>query len=160
MKSWSFIEAPNTAGPVCAMYPGISQKALPPGFARLVTAAESESLRAALTRGHVPVDLEIKLERLATGDLVERYVEQNARLFIALLIASADGSFSEADASQRERLIRVLAYIRKDDDEIPDYSQRGFFDDQQEVRTFVAQHGALINSFKSWRLTHQVPKMW
>ena len=92
--------------------------------------------------------------------MVQRYVELNARLFLALLAAAADGSFSDATSAECERMLRVLAYIRKDDDEIPDYRPGGFFDDQQEVRAFVAQHAALLSSFKSWRLTHQVPTMW
>jgi hypothetical protein len=142
------------------MQPGTPPRVLPPGFARLVTAAELDSLRAALARGQVPLDLENKLACLANGNLVERYVEQNARLFVALLAASGEGAYSDATPTDRERLLRVLAYIRKDDDEIPDYRPGGFFDDQQEVRAFVAQHAALLNSFKSWRLTHQVPAMW
>jgi hypothetical protein len=59
-----------------------------------------------------------------------------------------------------ERLLRVLAYVRKDDDSIPDYQPGGFVDDQQEVRKVDNKYHSLLESFKAWRLRHQVPALW
>jgi hypothetical protein len=57
-------------------------------------------------------------------------------------------------------LLRVLAYVRKDDDAIPDNRPDGFVDDQQEIRAMLNEMGGLLQSFKMWRLRHQVPEMW
>ena len=88
------------------------------------------------------------------------YVERHCRLFIALLQAAHEGSFRHMTNPAQERLLRVLAYVRKDDDEIPDYKPNGFADDQREVHAAAADLGSLLNVFKSWRLCHQVPGLW
>jgi hypothetical protein len=87
-------------------------------------------------------------------------VTQNSRLFFALLLAALDDSFIEATPSERERLLRVLAYVRKDDDAIPDYLPSGFADDQHEVRAAATELRPMLQAFKVWRLRHQVPGMW
>ena len=51
----------------------------------------------------------------------------------------------------------MLAYVRKDDDAIPDYLPSGFMDDQQEVRAAAMELGPLLQAFKAWRLCHLVP---
>jgi hypothetical protein len=51
-------------------------------------------------------------------------------------------------------------YVRKDDDVVADYKPNGFLDDQQEVRAAVTELGPLLKTFKTWRLQHQVPRMW
>ena len=119
-----------------------------------------QDLRDALTRGHVPPDLEAKLIRLAKGDLISRAIEKNCRTIIALIQASQDGSFREASREERERLLRVLAYVRKDDDAICDYRPDGFVDDQQELRAVTTELQRLLQEFKAWRLCNQVPGMW
>ena len=138
--------------------------ALPPlvrsGLGYLVTANDVQELRTALATGRLPADFEAKLTKLGEGSLIERYVEHNCRLIFALLVASQQGSFSEASASDRERLLRVLAYVRKDDDAIPDYLSGGFIDDQQEVRAAAMELGPLLQDYRAWRLRHQVPGMW
>ena len=53
-----------------------------------------------------------------------------------------------------------VAYVRKDDDAIPDYRPKGFADDPQEVRVVTTQLSPLLQAFKAWRLRHQVPGMW
>jgi hypothetical protein len=126
----------------------------------LVTAHDVQGLRSALAQGRLPADLETKLARLAGGSLSERYVEQNCRLIAALLLAAQENSFAQATPADRERLLRVLAYVRKDDDAIPDYKPGGFFDDQQEVRSAATELNPLLLDFKVWRLRHQVPGMW
>src|SRR5262245_8332279 len=103
-------------------------------FLHLVTPQEMNALREALTRGHVPADFEAKLNRLAQEDLLHRTVARHCSSFIALLQAVLNGTYTQAPPKLCERLLRVLAYVRKDDDSIPDYQPRGFVDDQQEVR--------------------------
>jgi hypothetical protein len=125
-----------------------------------VTSQELEELRDALGRKHVPADFAEKLARLERGNLLHRFVAQNCRTFIALLQAAHDGAFKAAAPSDRERLLRVLAYVRKDDDEVPDYRPDGFVDDQNEVRAAATEHGALVQAFKNWHLRHQVPSLW
>ena len=129
-------------------------------FLYLVTDEDLQQMRNAIARGTMPPDFEAKLRKLAGGSLVHASVEQNCRLFIALLMAAHDGAFVEADESARERLLRVLAYVRKDDDAIPDYKPEGLADDQREVRAAAMELGALLQAFKEWRLRHQVPRMW
>jgi hypothetical protein len=131
-----------------------------PGFLNLVTPQELQQLREALLDGCVPRDLELKLARLADGSLLHRFVEQNSRLIISLLVAAYSGEFRQANRASLERLLRVLAYVRKDDDAIPDYRPDGYLDDQQEIRAMLNEMGELFQSFKTWRLRHQVPEMW
>jgi hypothetical protein len=131
-----------------------------PGFLNLITPQELQQLQDALMDGRAPRDLEVKLIRLAGGGLLHRFVEQNSRLIVALLIAAYSGSFREANRASLDRLLRVLAYIRKEDDATPDYRPDGFVDDQQEIRAMLSEMGNLLQSFKSWRLRHQVPEMW
>ena len=131
-----------------------------PGLLYLVTAHDVQGLRSALAQGRLPADLEAKLARLAGGSLIERYVEQNCRLIVALLLAAQENSFTQATPADRERLLRVLAYVRKDDDAIPDYRPGGYFDDQQEVRAAATELNPVLLDFKVWRLRNQVPGMW
>jgi len=131
-----------------------------PGLLHLVTEHDLGALRQALAKGEVPPDFAAKLLRLAGDSLLQRFVEQNCRLFIALLLAAQDGSFSQGGPAERERLLRVLAYVRRDEDAIPDYRAGGFLDDQQEVRAATAELAPLLRAFKAWRLQHQVPGMW
>jgi hypothetical protein len=126
----------------------------------LVTAHDVQELMSAVAKGRLPPDFEAKLTRLGEGSLMHRYVEHDSRLFFTLLLAALDSSFTEATPAERERLLRVLAYVRKDDDLIPDYRQDGFVDDQQVVRAAAKELASLLQAFKVWRLRHQVPGMW
>ena len=130
------------------------------GLLHLVTACDVQELISALAKGRLPPDFEAKLTRLGEGSLAHRYVEQYCRLFSTLLLAALESSFTEATPAERERLLRVLAYVRKDDDAIPDYRVDGFVDDQQEVRAAAMELAHLLQAFKVWRLRHQVPGMW
>ncbi len=127
---------------------------------RLVTSQEVEDLRGELRRGSVPRDLEAKLGRLAQSELGQRFIEQNCRLIISLLKASESGAFKEADRVEFERLLQVLAYVRKDEDAIPDTQAGGFVDDREEVLFATTELKPLLEAFKGWRLKHQVPAMW
>lgn len=130
------------------------------GLLSLVTAHDVQGLRSALAQGRLPPDFELKLARLAEGSLGEHYIEQNSRLFFALLQAALGSGFTQATPADRERLLQVLAYVRKDDDAIPDYRPGGFTDDQQEVRAATVELSPLLHAFKVWRLRHQVPTLW
>ena len=125
-----------------------------------VSPVELEALRAALAGGGLPSDFLGKLDKMAGGDLSQRFIEQNCRVFAALLMASEAGSFRDASPAQRERLLRVLAYVRNNEDAIPDYCAEGLTDDQKEVLAAIVEMGGLIQAFKAWRLRHQVPAMW
>ena len=131
-----------------------------PALLHLITAHEVEALRAALARGHLPSDFAEKLRKLGGGDLSHRFIEQKCRLFAALLLATEEGAFRDVSPAEHERLVRVLAYVRKEDDAIPDYAPEGFRDDQQEVLAVVVELSGLLQAFKAWRLRHQVPAMW
>jgi hypothetical protein len=96
---------------------------------------------------------------MGAEDLSVRFIEQNCRLFMDLLSAAKDG-FKEASDLDRDRLLRVLAYVRKDDDHIPDYRRDGYFDDRQEVRAAMTELSPLLHRFKAWRLRHRVPMLW
>src|SRR5438093_2352202 len=87
----------------------------------LVTHYDLENLRSALAKGILPPDFESKLAGLARQSLLHQFVEQNCRLFVALLLAAQEGSFTATSEADRARLLRVLAYVRKDDDAIADY---------------------------------------
>ncbi len=126
----------------------------------LVTAHDSKNLAEALSRGMVPADFEAKLRKLANGDLIQRSIERNCRTMISLLQAVREGSFERASSSDCEQLLRVLAYVRKDDDAIADYRSDGFIDDHREVQAVAKEMVKLLESFKAWRLRHQVPAMW
>ena len=126
----------------------------------LVSGHELQDLRQCLARGQVPPDLETKLIKLSRGDLAHRSIEQNCRTIIALLQAAHEGGFKAASPQHCDRLLRVLAYVRKDDDAIPDYRLDGFVDDQQEMRLATRELDSLLQNFKAWRLRHQVPAMW
>jgi len=159
MMNW--IQESSTDGDLIAQVGGATMQ-LParPDFLRLVTAGEIENLRQAISRGALPPDFEAKLARLAEGDLTHRFVERTCRLFAALVLAVQDERFEAATKADCERLLRVLAYVRKDDDVVADYKPDGFLDDQQEIRAAVTEMDPLIKSFKSWRLRHQVPGLW
>src|SRR5262249_10942530 len=108
----------------------IPSLALQPTHLHWVTAHELQNLRDKLTMGRVPLDLAAKLNQLSEGDLSHRFIEQNCRTIIALLQAVQEGTFTKANQTEHDRLLRVLAYVRKDDDAIPDYRPDGFLDDQ------------------------------
>jgi hypothetical protein len=131
-----------------------------PALLQWITPHDLEVLREALSRGVLPADFLGKLNRLTKSDLSEHFIEQNCRLFAAIFAAAEDGSFREGSQGERERLLRVLAYVRKDDDAIPDYKSNGLMDDQQEMRAATIELTGLIQAFKVWRLRHRVPALW
>ena len=132
---------------------------IPPAL-HMVTPIELEEMRDALAKGRLPSDLETKLRRLAQGTLLHCAVEQNCRLFASLLLAAEHSSFNDASRVELEWLLRVLAYVRKEDDAIADFKPDGFVDDQQQVRAAATDMAELLQRFKTWRLRTQVPDLW
>src|ERR1051326_4682559 len=65
-------------------------------FCHLVTGREVEELREALDRGKPPADLEAKLFRLRSESLLSRFVQQNSRRIMDVLLAAYHGAFREA----------------------------------------------------------------
>ena len=126
----------------------------------LVNPGEVAELRAALSHGQVPFDLRDKLSNLQGAGLIHHFIEQNSRLLLALLLAVEDGSFRAVTPEERERLLRVLTYVRKDDDLVPDYQTGGYADDYREVRAALREFAPVVEAFKLWRLRHQVPALW
>ncbi|MFO1513816.1 MAG: hypothetical protein U1F83_13015 [Verrucomicrobiota bacterium] len=59
--------------------------------------------------------------------------EQNCRLFAALLLVAEENSFRDVKPVERERFLRVLAYVCKEEDAIPGPLDGGLADDQREV---------------------------
>jgi hypothetical protein len=136
------------------------KRAVQPSHLYLVTPTEVQDLRHQLARGCLPLDLDTKLTNLSQGSLAHCFIEQNCRTIIDLLQAVFTGSFKAISPYEQDLLLRVLAYVRKDDDGIPDYCRDGFIDDQQEIRAALAEVAPLFDNFKSWRLRHQVPALW
>ncbi|MBN2506234.1 MAG: hypothetical protein JXQ71_06025 [Verrucomicrobia bacterium] len=133
---------------------------LPDSALRLVTDPEWKALEQAVARGQVPSDLAVKLARLNRDDLRHRQLEQNCRLFLALLEAAGAGQFGGLTCAQRHRLLLALAYVQKDEDAIPDYRRDGFTDDQREVRGIAEELESVLRAYKLWRLRHLVPHLW
>lgn len=126
----------------------------------LLTSQEVECLRALLQQQQIPLDLKEKLAGLEEGDLGDRFVAQNCQTMLALLLATYEGSFLEPSLLEQRLMLSVLAYVRKDNDSIPDWRIDGFTDDMHEIRVALVQLGPLLNRFKTWRLRNQVPSMW
>ena len=75
-----------------------------PALLQWITPHELQSLRDALARGCLPPDFVGKLKRLKEGNLSHHFIEQNCRLFAALLVAMEEGSFREGGPAERVRL--------------------------------------------------------
>ncbi len=131
-----------------------------PSLSRWVTTEDVQDLAGMLQRGAVPGDFQTKLLELAGGGLAEQHIEKNCRLFVALLTAAYSGAFREITKAECDRLLQVLAYVRKTNDAIPDYKDDGFVDDQQEVLAAATELAPMLQNFKAWRLRYQVPAMW
>lgn len=131
-----------------------------PSALYVVSSQDVRELDNALGRGGLPADFDWKLCRLREGNLTEQYVEQNSRLIFELLLAKEQGLFRELNVADRARLLQVLAYVRKDEDVVPDYQRDGYKDDAKEIRAVEADLQHLLKVFKIWRLRHQVPALW
>jgi len=116
-------------------------------------------IRSGLDRPHLLAEFERKLQRLHNGSLLEHALEQHCRLFLSLLRSARLGLFPLLEADQ-ERILRLLAYVQKEYDAIPDHQPQGFTDDFQEARAEAERLGSLLDRYKHWRLRHHVPSLW
>ena len=103
MKNYLEIGEEDCAGTQRAAQPLVSPGIL--SALHLVNVHELQDLRSALAKGFVPPDLEAKLAKLAKESLLHQFVDQNCRLFIALLAAAEQRSFTEANPAATERLL-------------------------------------------------------
>jgi len=126
----------------------------------MVTKAEMENLCDSLHQGHVPSDLQAKLERLRTDDPKEFYLKQQSLLLMSLLMSPAAQSYCTLRPNVCERLLRMVAYVRKDDDAIPDTWADGMADDHDLMRMTCTELRAALDTFKAWHLSRRVPLMW
>jgi hypothetical protein len=126
----------------------------------LITPYEVSSLREVLREGRVPWDLLHKLHRLRSDDYKEHYLQRQSWVLLSLLLAAGEQGFKDISLWDRERLIRMMAYVRKDEDAIPDSMPHGYDDDHDLMRMTCAQLGPVLEAFKAWHLLRQVPKLW
>lgn len=126
----------------------------------LVSPSEVEQLRQAIADRRLPDDLVDKLFRLERGDLAMRHVAHTSLTLLEMLQAACQGEFDALSPSDFEEVLHVLAYVRKEDDAIPDFLPTGYLDDQKEVRLAEHELAAVIGRFKAWRLRRQVPLLW
>ena len=126
----------------------------------MVTAHELDNLRQALRSETLPLDLRAKLARLRTDDPREHFLKQRSALLIGLLTAVETGEYRLAAPEDREQLLRVLAYLRKDADAIPDSLQGGFADDHDLMRQVCNELKPVLDRYKSWHLARRVPLLW
>jgi len=134
---------------------GVTVKAL-----EMVTKAEMESLCDSLHQDHVPADLRAKLDRLRTDDPKELYLKQQSLLLASLLMSPAARDFCSLRPNVCQRLLRMLAYVRKDDDAIPDTWPGGMADDHDLMRMTCTEYREALETFKAWHLSRRVPLMW
>src|ERR1043166_3809496 len=104
---------------VAPFFPPMRPAPLLPHRLHLVSAHELQDLRQWLKRGAVPYDFEIKLRNLSRGALAHGSIERNCRTIVELLRGVYQGEYKGTSPASCERLLRALAYVRKDDDAIP-----------------------------------------
>jgi len=126
----------------------------------MVTEAEMKALCDALHQDHVPADLRAKLNRLRTDDPREFYLKQQSLLLSSLLTSPAAREFCRLRPRDCERLLRMLAYVRKDDDAIPDTWPGGMVDDHDLMRMTCTELREMLDKFKAWHLSRRVPLLW
>ena len=122
----------------------------------LLTEGEVEDLRRNIAEGLTPTDLQRKLNGLSEVDLVQYDLQRKARIIVCLLAAIREGGFGPAPLECEEHLLHVVAYLRKDNDAIPDQGpEGGWVDDLAEMREAWAEHREIITRFNDWRLKQQ-----
>lgn len=119
-----------------------------------------EALLQALRRGALPPDLQAKLAGLRATDAKENYLRQSSLLLARLLMAAHTEGFCHARPGDCERLLRMLAYVRKDEDAIPDSWPGGFEDDHDLMRWVCGELRPVLEAYKAWHLVHRVPRLW
>jgi hypothetical protein len=113
-----------------------------------------------LHQDQVPADLRAKLERLRTDNPKEYYLKQQSLLLASLLMSPAAREFCLLRPNVCERLLRMLAHVRKDDDAIPDTWPGGMADDHDLMRLICTELREALDRFKAWHLSRRVPLLW
>ena len=126
----------------------------------MVTEAEIKALNEALDQGHLPADLRAKLGGLRTDDPRELYLKRQSLLLGSLLMSPAAVAYCRLHPRVGERLLRMLAYVRKDDDVIPDTWSGGMADDHDLMRLTCRELREVLDTFKAWHLARRVPSLW
>ena len=126
----------------------------------MVTEAEMQALCDALHQDRVPPDLRAKLDRLRADDPRESYLKQQGWLLASLLMSPAAQGFCRVHTRVCERLLRMLAYVRKDEDAIPDTWPGGMMDDHDLMRLTCTELRKVLDTFKAWHLSRRVPLLW
>lgn len=126
----------------------------------MVTREELESLELVLAQGYLPADLLAKLERLRDDDARELYLKQQSQTLGRLLLSIAASEYHQARPVEAKRFLRMLAYVRKEQDLIPDYLPNGMRDDHDLMRTTCAEFREALTRFKAWHLSRHVPMMF
>jgi hypothetical protein len=126
----------------------------------MVTEAEMKALCDALHHDRVPTDLRAKLDRLRADDPRDLYLRQQSLLLASLLMSPAARGFCRLRQHDCERLLRMLAYVRKDDDAIPDTWPGGMADDHDLMRLTCTELREALDAFKAWHLSRRVPLLW
>jgi len=126
----------------------------------MVTDAELKALGDALHQNQVPADLRAKLNRLRADDPRESFLKQQSLLLVSLLQSPAARSFCHLHPSVCEQLLRMVAYVRKDDDAIPDTWPGGMADDHDLMRMTCTELREELAAFKAWYLSRRVPYLW
>jgi len=134
---------------------GITASAL-----NMVTESEMHTLCDTLQQDRIPVDLRAKLDRLRTDDPRELYLKNQSLLLSSLLRSPAAREFCLARPDDCQRLLRMLAYVRKDDDAIPDTWPGGMVDDHDLMRLTCTELRQVLDTFKAWHLSRRVPLLW
>jgi len=131
-----------------------------PGALDLVTAREMETLCRDLAQGRIPLDLQAKVSVLRVDDPMEFFLKRQSELLLAFLMAPEASQYCRIRPDDCRRLLRMLAYVRKDDDAIPDTCPGGFVDDHDLMRMTCRELDQVLDAFKAWHLSRRVALLW
>jgi hypothetical protein len=131
-----------------------------PEALNMVTAWELEALCHALRERRIPADLKAKVAGFRVDDPKEFYLKRQSELLLAFLLAPEASQYCRLRPDDCQRLLRVLAYVRKDDDAIPDTRPGGFVDDHDLMRMTCTELGQVLDAFKAWHLSRRVAHLW
>jgi len=126
----------------------------------MVTGAEMSNLCEALHSGQLPPDLRSKINRLRADDLRECYLKQQSLLLASFLMSPGAIEFCRLRPQDCQRLLRMLAYVRKDEDAIPDTWPDGMLDDYELMRMICTEMREILDAYKQWHLSRRVPLLW
>lgn len=130
------------------------------GALNMISSQEMNVLCHTLQKGLTPSDLAAKLSKLRDDSPKEYYLKQQSELLLSLLKSQASAEFCRIHPDECQLLLRALAYVRKDDDAVPDTLPGGFDDDHDVMRAVCVELKSSLDRFKAWHLTRRVPLLW